>query len=88
MVDLAGVIEVMLDHHRDDPARLLALTPVRQPWAQQLSVIVEGGNTLAQALWPARSHAIADTLLSSVSTPSRTPSTRGSSQVSVAPPKA
>jgi hypothetical protein len=34
VVDLAGVIEVMLDHHRDDPTRLLALAPVRQPQAQ------------------------------------------------------
>jgi len=47
MVDLAGVIEVMLDHHRDDPTRLLALAPVRQPRAQQLGVIVEGGDTQA-----------------------------------------
>src|SRR3989442_371841 len=31
VVDLAGVVEVMLDHHRDDPARLLQFTPVRHP---------------------------------------------------------
>jgi hypothetical protein len=29
MVDLARVVEVMLDHHGDDPARLLQFTPVR-----------------------------------------------------------
>ena len=39
VVDLAGVVEVMLDHHRDDPARLLQFTPVRHPQAKQLGVI-------------------------------------------------
>ena len=39
MVDLARVVEVMLDHHRDDPARLLRHAPVRHARAKQLGVI-------------------------------------------------
>jgi hypothetical protein len=39
VVDLSGVVEVMLDHHRDDPARLLQFTPVRHPRAKKLGVI-------------------------------------------------
>src|SRR5215472_8441002 len=38
VVDLARVVEVMLDHHRDDPARLLEFTPGRHARTKQLGV--------------------------------------------------
>lgn len=49
VVDLARVVEVMLDHHCDDPARLLQFTPVRLPRAEQFGVI-QDGNTLSEPL--------------------------------------
>ena len=49
MVDLARVVEVMLDHHSDDPAGLLQLAPVRHPRAEKLHVI-EDSAALPQAL--------------------------------------
>ncbi len=35
---MARCQEIMLDHHRDDPARLLQFTPVRHPRAEQFGV--------------------------------------------------
>ncbi len=51
MVDLASVVEVMLDHYRDDPAGLLQLTPVRHPQAKQLGVI-QRNDTLPEPRMP------------------------------------
>src|SRR5215472_2821593 len=51
MVDLAGMVEIMLDHRHNNPARLLGLTPVRHAWARQLGV-VQGGDGSTQALVP------------------------------------
>ena len=50
VVDLAGVVEVMLDRHRDDPARLLQFTPVRHPRTKQLGVIQDSDTCSARWL--------------------------------------
>jgi hypothetical protein len=39
VVDLASVVEIMLDQHGDDPARLLQLAPVGPSWSEHLSII-------------------------------------------------
>ncbi len=49
VIDLAGVVEVMLDHHRDDPTRLLQFTPVRHPRANKLGVI-QNSDTCSEPL--------------------------------------
>ena len=49
VVDLAGVVEIMLDQHGDDPACLLQFAPVGPSWSEQLSIIEEG-DTLAETL--------------------------------------
>src|SRR6266480_1151881 len=49
VVDLARVVEIVLDHHRDDPASLLQLAPVGQARAKQFGII-QGGDPLPQSL--------------------------------------
>ena len=44
VVDLAGVVGVVGDHRRDDPAGRASLAPVRQAWHVQLRVVREGGD--------------------------------------------
>jgi WD40 repeat protein len=47
VVDLAGVVEVMLDDHGDDPTRLFQFIPARHPRAEQFGVI-QRGDTLPE----------------------------------------
>jgi len=47
VVDLAGVVEVMLDDHGDDPAGLFQFIPARHPRAEQLGVR-EDSDTFSQ----------------------------------------
>ncbi len=49
MVDLARVVEVMLDDHGDDPAGLFQFIPARHPRAEQFGVI-QDGNTVSEPL--------------------------------------
>jgi hypothetical protein len=49
VVDLARMIQVMFDHHRDDPTCFLQLTPVGHARAKQLGII-QGGDTLPESL--------------------------------------
>jgi hypothetical protein len=50
VVDLARVVEVMLDHGDDDePAGLPRLSPARPARPQQLGVVGKGGDPTAQA---------------------------------------
>jgi hypothetical protein len=51
VVDLARVVEIMLDHHGDDPARLLQLAPVGHARAKQLGII-QGSDTCSESLLP------------------------------------
>src|SRR5262252_3277228 len=46
VVDLARMVEIMLDHCHDDPAGLLRLAPVRHPRAKQLGIIQRGDTLL------------------------------------------
>ena len=49
VIDLASVVEVMLDYHGDDPAGLFQFIPARHPRAEQFGVI-QVGNTLSEPL--------------------------------------
>ena len=51
VVDLACMIQIMFDHHRDDPAGLLQLAPVGHARAKQLGII-QGDDTLPESLLP------------------------------------
>ena len=50
MVDLAGVVGVVGDHRRDDPARRPQLAPVRRAGHRELIVVGESGDVRGQAL--------------------------------------
>ena len=49
VIDLASVVEVMLDYHHDNPAGLFQFIPARHPRAEQFGVI-QVGNTLSEPL--------------------------------------
>src|SRR5258708_3993014 len=75
VIDLACMVEVMLHRHHDDPTGLLQLARDRPPWAAQLG---------RRRPWTPCSNSIAEAMVAHASPPS----TRGSSQVRVAVPKA